>query len=682
INQENTVKTEEKEKQDQQEKEKSDTEVKIEETISDKTPEHIQTVGVEGKDDIKIPEIKEEAEPVKTEKGTKKAEGKDNIKTPEIKEEAKLVKSEKDIEKAKDNDKKQDEQAEVNYNDYSKEELTEFLENIVNEKDIISIKSKVALIKVAFLKKNKEENQKNLEEFLSNGGEKDNYTPVEDPIYKKFNEIFNIYKKNKAKYNEELEKTKIKNLEEKKIILEELKILIDSEETLKKTYDDFKTLQEKWKEIGMVPKNEVNNLWQNYHFLVEKFFDKVKINKELRDLDLKKNLESKIKLCEKTEVLLLETSILRSFKQLQKYHEEWKEVGPVALDKKDEIWERFKSATNKINERRREYYAKLQEEQKDNYINKTVLCEKAEQIIAIENTSIKQWQDNTYQINELLNIWKTIGPAPKKQNDEIWERFKTCLDTFFSDKKEYFAKLKEQQVNNYNLKLDLCVQAEAIKDSTDWRNSTKELIDLQKEWKNIGPVPRKFSDKIWKRFRAACDEFFENKSEYFANIQTHEAENFKTKQELIKKVEEHKFGDNKNENLNVLQEFQRKWTEIGHVPIKEKDKLQNEFRDSINKQLDNLKISKIEMQTINYKKKFETFKNFPDAKKIIYNEKNFLINKINNVEGDIKLWENNIGFFAKSKKANVVKDEFEKKINKSKEEILFLKAKLKMLKNS
>ena len=244
--------------------------------------------------------------------------------------------------------------------------------------------------------------------------------------------LFQFTRINVKIFLEELEKQKTNNLEAKKIILEELKALIDSEESLKKTYDEFKELQDRWKDIGMVPKNEVNNLWQNYHFYVEKFFDKVKINKELRDLDLKKNLESKIELCEKAEELLLETSILKSFKQLQKYHQQWKEIGPTPQDKKDEIWDRFKNATDKINELRREHYEKLQENQNNNYIAKVALCEKARRNAPnVENKTIKDWQESTENITQLLNVWKTIGPAPRKQNDEIWERFKASLDTLF-----------------------------------------------------------------------------------------------------------------------------------------------------------------------------------------------------------------------------------------------------------
>ncbi|MCK4288475.1 MAG: DUF349 domain-containing protein, partial [Bacteroidales bacterium] len=593
---------------------------------------------------------------------------------------ASIEKEEPTARPAVEEEKKPEEVIE-NYEQLTKEQLVELLEATVKEPDVTSIKTKIALIKVAFLKINKIEKDRQLEKYIAEGGVEEDYSPPEDQLEERFKLSFSIYKQNKAKYNQEQEKLKQDNLEKKKQILEELKVLISSEETLKKTYDEFKILQGRWKEIGMVPQGEINNLWQSYHFLVEKFFDKVKINKELRDLDLKKNLESKIKLCEKTEELLLETSILKSFKQLQKYHEEWKEIGPVANDKKDEIWERFKAATDKINERRREHYAKLYEDQKNNYEAKSVLCDKAEKLITIESSSIKEWQDHTEQMNELFKIWRTIGPTPKKQNDEIWQRFKSSMNTFFTNKKEYFVRIKEQQVNNYNLKIDLCVQAEALKNNTDWKKTTREMINLQKEWKNTGPVPRKNSDKIWKRFRAACDEFFNSKSEYYANIQDHEVNNLKLKQELIQKVEDYKFGEDKKENLKVIKEFQREWMDIGHVPIKEKEKLQNEFRLAVDKHLDNLKISSTEISTLNYKTRIEAMKDSQSVKNFIFKERNFISNKISKLREDVNLWENNIGFLTDTINANILKAEFEKKINKAKQNLTNFEAKLKVLVN-
>ncbi len=561
-------------------------------------------------------------------------------------------------------------------------ELADNLGELVKESSISKIKNQVALIKVVFLRKNKEEKNRLYEEFLKEGGNKEEFKPVDDPIEVRFNEAFNVYKENKKLYVENQEKIKKENLELKKDILEKLRELINSEETLKKTYDEFKALQAQWKEIGMVPAGEVSNLWQSYHFLVEKFFDKVKINNELRDLDLKKNLEQKIELCERAEELLLETSIIKSFKQLQKYHEEWKEIGPVPIDKREEIWERFKNTTDNINQRRKEFYEKLHEDQEKNLLAKRALCEKIEIVLTEEPSNMREWQAKTNEINELFKLWKSIGRAPKKHNDEVWNRFRTSLNTFFDNKKEYLNSIKHEQLNNYNLKLDLCVQAENIKDSSEWKQTTQELIGLQKEWKKIGPVPKKHSDKIWKRFRAACDDFFNRKSEYFKNIHEKEEDNLNLKKELVEKVKSHKYADDKAENLKVIKDYQRQFMEVGFVPIKEKDKVNKQFREAVNEQLEQLKISAVELDVAGYRNKVDTLKEAPEGNRTLKKELGSLSNRINKLREDILLWENNIGFLANSKKADVLREEFEKKIQKAKEDLALLEAKKKYLENN
>ena len=571
-------------------------------------------------------------------------------------------------------------EADTNFDNYTREQLVEMLEKAVGDTDFNAIKTRIALVKVAFLKKKKDESLQQYETVMEEGAAKEELAPEQDALDIKFNELFAIYRANKARHTEEQEKIKQENLKKKFLILDGLKALISSEETLKKTYDEFKILQERWKGIGMVPRTEINNLWQNYHFLVEKFFEKVKLNKELKDLDLRKNMEAKIALCEEKEELLLETSVIKSFKKLQKYHEEWKELGPVPADKKEEIWERFKNATDKINDRRREHYSLIEEDQEKNLETKIALCEQAEIVVGLPNESLKDWQDNTNKVNDLLKIWKNIGPIPQKVNNDTWKRFKTALDSFFAIKKEYFDKLKEQQTHNYNLKVELCMQAEALNSSTDWKTTTNELIRLQNEWKKIGPVPKKNSDKIWKRFRTACDEFFNAKQSYFSHVQAGEGENLAKKLTLIARLKEHQFGDNKSANLDILKTFQREWTEIGHVPMKEKDKLHNEFRTLVNEHLDKLKISEVEMSTVSFQAKFDHLKNDPNARRVIGKEREFLATKISKMKEEIILWENNIGFFAKSKSASVVKEEFESKINKAKSELKVLEAKMKILK--
>ena len=585
---------------------------------------------------------------------------------------------EEDEDNDADEDHEDEEEAEA-FEEFSPEELVSRLEELVKIDDISTIKTKVALIKVAFLKILKEERSAALKAFIDDGGKEEEFTPEESKLENRYNKAFDIYRKNRQKFNELQEKQKLENLGKKQEILEKLKELISSEETLKKTYDEFRELQAQWKEVGMVPSGEISNLWQSYHFLVEKFFDKVKINKELRDLDMKKNLELKVELCEKAEELLLETSIIKSFKHLQKYHEEWKDIGPVPQEQSDDIWERFKAATDKINERRREHYGLLQEEQEKNLLAKSGLCEQMDDLAAIIPDTMKGWQEQTQKVNELFKVWRSIGRAPKKQNTEVWDRFKGSMNSFFTNKKEYLGDIKQEQVNNYNLKVDLCVEAEALKDSSDWKNTTQELIRLQKEWKKIGPVPRKHSDKIWKRFRAACDEFFKNKAAHFSNIHENEHQNLEKKKELIEKVKTHEFTSDKAKNLDILKNFQREWLEIGFVPMKEKEKVQKQFRDAVDKRLEELKISSTELSNASYVTRMEAVKDSPEASRVYRKEINFLANKISQLRDDVNLWENNLGFFANSKKADILKKEFEQKIDKAKQELAAMEAKVKYL---
>lgn len=614
-----------------------------------------------------------------------KEEMKETEKEPDKEEKEEKKEEEKEEEKAKQASnagKKEEEEEELDpeyFNTLERGALVDLIEEKVQVDDIGMIKKHIGLIKAAFRNKTNQEKQEHRDNFINKGGNEEEYETPEDLLEQRFSAAFGIYKEKKAKYIEETEKLKQENLKAKNDILEELRNLIESDEELKTTYDTFRELQEKWRQIGPVPQKERNNLWQNYHFLVEKFFDKVKINKELKDLDLKKNLEKKIELCEKAEELILEKSVKKSFQLLQKYHDEWRDIGPVPNEKKDEIWERFSAITKKIHQKRRDFYADLREKQNQNYEAKAALCDKVEAINEEEIKAPKMWQQKTDEVLSVQKEWRTIGFAPRNVNDEIWNRFRTALNTFFKHKREYFKLLKEDQKENYNKKLDICAQAEAIQDSENWKATTNELIQLQKEWKEIGPVPKKYSDKIWKRFRAACDHFFNRKSEFFSNIGKHEEENLQRKKELIENVKTHDFTDDNEENLSIIKDFQRQWMEIGHVPIKEKDKVQKEFRDAVDEQMERLKISAVDKSTIKYKTKIEKIKESSNSNRIIRKERNVIYNKINKLKNDINLWENNIGFLASSKNADILKDEFLKKIESAKQEIVILEEKLKYI---
>ena len=570
-------------------------------------------------------------------------------------------------------------ETEYDFSNCNKLELIEILEETVQDADVVKIKDKVVAVKSNFLRICKEERDKEMEQFILDGGDKESYEHVEDPLEIRFKAAFNIFRDNKLKYNETLEAQKVVNLQQKNAILEDLKQLINSEETLKKTYDEFRSLQDKWKEIGQVPATEITNLWNSYHFLVEKFYDKIKINRELRDLDLKKNLEAKIELCEKTEELLLEKSVTKAFKLLQKYHDEWKEIGPVPQEKKDEIWDRFKNATDKINQVRREHYSKIQEEQQGNYEAKVAICEKIEEVLNDSINSIGAWQKKSNDVNELFKVWKSIGPAQKKLNDEIWSRFKGSMDTFFNNKKEFFSRLKEQQIENYNKKLQLCVEAESLVDSKEWKKATDRIKKLQEEWKKVGPVPKRHSDKIWKRFRSACDAFFTNKSEHFSGIKGVEEENLRLKRELLERIKVYEIKKDRSENMEAIKAFQREWMAIGYVPMKYKDATQDEYRKSIDALFDKMKLNESELSTAEYRTMVEGMKDDPDSRDKVRRERNILTNKITKLREEIIVLENNIGFFSNSKQSEIMKAEYEKKINRAKNDVKVLEAKLKIL---
>lgn len=575
------------------------------------------------------------------------------------------------------------EQIEAEYAQLSLEDAVEELHRVAADPDYNRVKQRVGVLRSKIIALLKEERNQKLEQFLAEGGQKENFEPEKSDIERKFDNALQIFKNNKNKFLENIEAEKQRNLETKNGIIDDLRKLLEENEAtpknLKELNDSFKELQEKWKNVGPVPQNESNNLWQNYHFYVEKFFDILRINRELKDLDLKKNLEQKIKLCEQAESLLLQDSVKQSFKELQDLHEKWKEIGPVPEDKKEELWERFKNASDQINQRRREHYEQIYAEQQNNYNAKVVLCEKAEEFTAQPATNAKEFNAISDQLTELLKVWKTLGAAPPKVNEEIWNRFKGTLDKFFEKKKEFFGKIKDEQQTNYNMKVNLAIRAEAIAKRTDWRAATDEILQLQKEWKEIGATSRKHSEAIWKRFRTACDQFFEAKSNYFNNAQEIEAENLKKKEDLIERLKNHAFGADRNENLEAIKAYQREWTEIGFVPKKEKDRIYAAYREALDQRFADLKISAEDRKRDNYRSRINNILSDPNADRLLDKEKRFLMNKLEQLKNDISIWENNLGFFANSKNTDLLKAEFSKKIDAAKQEVKELEYKLKMM---
>lgn len=566
------------------------------------------------------------------------------------------------------------EQVMQNYQTLDREDLLKEFQNLLNANNFDVLKQRARAIKDIFDAKSKEIYAKAFEKFLEEGGVKEDYKSELDQLDIDFRKLYGEYRERRQKYLEKQEQDKIDNLEKKKAVLEELRVLLQQEGSLKEIYDTFNQLQTKWKEIGAVPRSEANSLWESYHFLIEKFYDKVKINRELLEIGMKK----KIALCERVESLLLEPSINDSFRQLQECHQLWKEIGRVSADKSDEIWERFKKASDAVNKRCQEHYEKIREEQNNNLLAKKALCEKLEELLKTELLTVKDWTEATTKVNELFDLWKTIGPVPKEENENIWNRFKKPIDKFYEDKKEAFVKMKESQDENYQKKVELCLQAEVIAERSDWKRATEDLLKLQAEWKEVGYVAKKQSDKLWLRFRQACDKFFERKSQDYQNRKESENENIAKKEALIQAVKEFSFTEDKQHNLEVIKDFQRQWSEVGFVSTDERNRLYAEFRKAIDAHFDKLQSDSIESNLNNFKMKLDS----SDGKRNVSREKKEFLDQIQKLQNDLNVWENNLGFLASSKQADLLKAEFDKKIEKAKAEIQLLKAKVKLLEES
>lgn len=681
--------------------EKNPSEPEKEETDSDRTDNKPADQADQGKpetDPEQKPDQEDQAppppsnEPVETSLSeSKSSEPSEESEEKEIEEEKELGEVEKDErdkeeEEKEEGDEGEDEEEitvkEVDYTTFSLDELVNTLTILISDRPVQEIRNDVENIKVNFYKKHKIEIEKKKKAFLAEGGDIVDFMPGEDPRETQMKDLLAKYRSLKSAFNKDLELQKQKNLEEKYQIIEEIKDLINRKESINKTFQEFRELQTRWREVGVVPQQTLRDLWNTYHHHVEKFYDYIKINKELRDLDLKKNQEVKIKLCERAEELIMEPSVVNAFKKLQKLHDQWREIGPVPHEVKNELWERFREATSKINKKHQQFYEELKTSQKKNLEAKTHLCEQIEEINKKAISNHKEWDKKSAEVIELQKIWRTIGYAPKKSNNKIYQRFREACDTFFTNKREYYVENKELQSNNLQQKIDLCILAESLKKSTEWQKTTEDLIQLQKKWKEIGPVPRKHSGKIWKRFRTACDEFFQKKSEYYSQIDNTYEDNLKLKKELISEIEKFKPVEDMEENFNQLNDYQRKWTEIGYVPFKQKDDILQEYREAINKAFDCLKVGDNQKSLLKYKNKLVNIKENPRAEMKMKQDREKFMTKIKQLENDIVLWENNIGFFAKSKIADSMIKEVHQKINRAKNSIKLLEEKIQLIDQS
>ena len=567
----------------------------------------------------------------------------------------------------------------INFALLKKPDLIEIIKELLNSGKINEIGPDITAIKTSFYKQYHAEIEQKKAAFLKNGGNIEDFSPGYSVEEENLRSLLKKYADLRFENSKMHEDEKAGNLNKKHQIIEEIKDLVHRDESINRTFQEFRDLQRRWHEVGPVPQGELKNLWETYHYHVEKFYDYIKINNELRDLDLKKNLEAKIILCEKAEALLLEPNIVNAFKSLQKFHDQWREIGPVPKEQRSEIWERFREATSKLNKNHQQYYHDLKESQKKNLDSKILLCEKAEEIAKMEISDHEVWVDKTHEIIDIQKVWKTIGFAPKKDNNKIYARFRAACDKFFSRKREYYAQGLEEQQENLQKKLELCIQAEALKDNTDWKKTTDELILLQKKWKNIGPVPRKRSDQVWKRFRAACDHFFEKKSEFFSTIENTYDKNLAEKEKLIEEIKAFQPGESLKENLNQLNDFQRKWSEIGFVPFEKKDEIMQLYRDAINEKYDSLEMDEHKKNVLKFRNKLDDIRNKPRPQNKLRFEREKLMNKLQQLKNDIVVWENNIGFFAESKKADSMVRDFEKKIEIARKNIKLYEDKILMI---
>ena len=568
----------------------------------------------------------------------------------------------------------------INIDKLNKEEIIERLAIIVEKNITDQIKNEVDLLKQAFYKQKRNELEAEKKAFTEVGNEEKDFQPKEDIQENKLKELLSLFKEKKAAISAEEEKIKEENLQAKKVIIEKLKELIESQDDFYKIYNEFKKLQQQWKDIKSVPQTAINELWKEYQNYSEKFYDLLKINNEMRDYDFKKNLELKQNLCEAVERLDLEKDVISAFYQLQKLHQEWREIGPVARELREEIWNRFKKASSVINKKHQDHFEALRELEQRNLEEKTSLCEELEAIDYSKINTFKEWDDQNKRVLELQDKWKTIGFAPKKYNVKIFERFRAACDIFFHKKSEFYKDIKESMDVNLEKKKNLCEKAEALKDSQDWKETTDKMIALQKEWKTTGPVSRKFSDMIWKRFISACDYFFEQKNIHFSSQKTEEVENLKKKKEVIENINAIDENLPSSEAIAKLREYMSEFNNIGFVPFRDKDKIYKEYRTAVDKHFDRLKIDESERRLQTFKSNLNDITSSEKSKGRLFSERDKLMRNYERLKNDIQTYENNIGFLSVSSKGGggLVK-EMQRKIESLKDELNLIEKKIEVI---
>ena len=562
----------------------------------------------------------------------------------------------------------------VNYSEKTLAELIRLFEELVQNEERMKMSKEAEAIKSAFYKRLQKEKAEAGLVTADAVPETDDAEEAEDlaedtvsenpfaEVERGFKDLYNKYKKERAEYNRQLEKEREDNLAKKEAVIVDLKALLEKQEDVNATFPEFREIQNRWRAIGPVPAQSYRNINETYQLYVEQFYDMVKINRELRDLDFKKNLEAKEQFCEFAEKLAENPNVVEAFRELQKLHEQWKEFGPVAKEYRDQIWDRFKAATAVINKKYQAFFEGIKEQQAENLVKKTALCEKVEEIAEREVTNSNEWNAFSKEIEDIQKEWKSIGFASKKENQKIYDRFRAACDKFYGRKRDFYTEYKDSINSNLEKKISLCEAAEALKSSTEWKKATDQFINLQKQWKEIGAVPRKKSEQLWKRFRAACDEFFAERDKN-AKPENDFYGNLKAKQRLIEEIKAYELKNDESDAA-AMQDFQKRWQEIGFVPFKEKDNMAQAYKEAI---------------AAKFPHNGRGANRRGRGGKPAISEKERLIQKYNQLEQDIVTYENNIGFFSMSKNSAPLVKQMEDRIAQSKAELKALAEQIRVL---
>ncbi len=558
----------------------------------------------------------------------------------------------------------------------SKYEVLERVKELAHSDDIPA-KDEIDHLKTAFYKLLFAEREADQKTFIENGGDPEAYVMKTDDSEEQFKAEMGLIKEKRAKAFQQQEEEKKANLQRKQQIIEKIKMMSTSPEEANKSYNDFKALQQEWKDIKAVPAEKANELWRNYQLYVEQYYDLLNLNRELREYDFKKNLEQKTLLCEAAEKLADEPDAVSAFHQLQELHQQYREIGPVAKELREQIWARFKAASTVINKRHQQHFEELRAKEEENLVRKTALCEKVEAIAKEENKNATDWENHTKQIIDIQTEWKTIGFAPQKMNVKIFDRFRAACDDFFGRKAEFFKTLKEKFAENTKKKKEMVEQAKALMDSTDWKATSDKLIKLQKEWKTIGMVPKKVGDQLWAEFVAACNKFFEARNAATAGTRNEEQQNLDRKKEIIAKLKE--LLDSTADNVQAtLQQLIDEYGKIGHVPFKEKDKLFKEYHKVVDALYKQLNISASKQRLDNFKSSIKSMAK--QGEDMLDNERGRLMRRYEQLKSEITTYENNLGFLnASSKKGNSLIDEMNRKVNKLKDDLELIRQKIKAI---